>query len=102
MDERVKKGGGAGASRPRSPKAETGFTSSNAPTSYEHPDGHLMKQITAIIAALGFLGSTMLTPALAATSNGITKSDDFSAKKKKKKKRPRSPKRRWKRRSPAS
>src|SRR5437868_1388219 len=32
-----------------------------------------MKKITAIIAALGFLGSTMLTPVAAATS------EDFSA-----------------------
>jgi len=46
-----------------------------------------MKKITAIIAALGFLGSTMLTPVAAATSNGIFKSDDFSAAKKKAKKK---------------
>ena len=46
-----------------------------------------MKQITAIIAALGLLGSTMLTPVAAATSNGIFKSDDFSAAKKKAKKK---------------
>ena len=46
-----------------------------------------MRKITAIIAALGFLGTTMLTPVAAATSEGIAKSDDFSAAKKKAKKK---------------
>ena len=52
-----------------------------------------MRKITAIITALGFLGSTMLTPVVAATANGITKTtDEFSsegktAKKKTKKKK---------------
>ena len=46
-----------------------------------------MRKITAIITALGFLGSTMLTPVVAATANGITKTDEFSSEGKKAKKK---------------
>ena len=47
-----------------------------------------MRKLTAIIAALGFLGSTSLTPVFAAPVPGtVVKSDDLSAAKKKKKKK---------------
>jgi hypothetical protein len=42
-----------------------------------------MRKITAIIAALGFLSSTMLTPVAAASHDGVTTSDELSAAKKK-------------------
>ena len=46
-----------------------------------------MRRITAIIAALGFLGTTMLTPVFAAQAiDTPAKSDDLSAAKKKAKK----------------
>ena len=47
-----------------------------------------MRKLTAIIAALGFLGSTSLTPVFAAPVPGtIVKSDDLSTAGKKKKKK---------------
>src|SRR4051812_13785280 len=47
-----------------------------------------MRKITAIITALGFLSSTMLTPVVAATVSGVTKTtDEFSAEGKKAKKK---------------
>jgi hypothetical protein len=46
-----------------------------------------MRKLTAIIAALGLLGSTSLIPVAAAPAGDtVVKSDDFSAAKKKKKK----------------
>ena len=45
-----------------------------------------MRKIIATIAALGFLGTTSLTPVLAASIDGTAPSADLSAAKKKKKK----------------
>jgi hypothetical protein len=48
----------------------------------------IMRKLTAIITALGFLGSTALTPVIAAPALApAAKSDDLSAAKKKKKKK---------------
>ena len=47
-----------------------------------------MRKIIATIAALGFLGTTSLTPVLAASANGTGPSDLSAAKKKKKKAAP--------------
>jgi hypothetical protein len=47
-----------------------------------------MRKLTAIIAAIGFLGSTSLTPVFAAPVHGtVVKSDDLSTAGKKKKKK---------------
>ena len=47
-----------------------------------------MRKLTAIIAALGFLASTSLTPIYAAPAvDTVVKNDDLSAAKKKKKKK---------------
>ena len=35
-----------------------------------------MRKLTAVIAALGFLSSTMLTPVVAASHDGVTTTDD--------------------------
>src|SRR4051794_26077829 len=49
--------------------------------------GHHMRKFTAIVTALGFLGTTSLTPVFAApTIDTPAKSDDLSAAKKKTKK----------------
>ena len=47
-----------------------------------------MRKIIATIAALGFLGTTSLTPVLAASANGAAPTDLSAAKKKKKKAAP--------------
>ncbi len=46
-----------------------------------------MRKIIATIAALGFLGTTSLTPVLAASIDGTAPSNDLSAAAKKKKKK---------------
>src|SRR4051812_32144917 len=62
--------------------------SSGSPNSCRHKteeDTIMLRKFTAIVAALGFLASTSLTPVLAAPSlDTPLKSDDLSAAKKKK------------------
>ncbi len=47
-----------------------------------------MRKLIAVLAAIGFIGTTTLSPVLAAQATpGVAKSDDFSAAKKKAKKK---------------